>query len=140
MYFLNPLERKFDGEAQAWAGNGEKAPNCWGIGRWGHMEDFLPIPWLPIHPYRRGGRLWQGQDGGVRTQPCHTNPGLSKWPSYLRVGPDPSSDERRDLKRSGIIVGAIFFALYLHSICFGKLSDDEYMQCSNVSIRSNISG
>ena len=64
--------------------------------------------------------------GGSGLSPCHTNPGLSKWPSYLRVGPDPSSDERRDLKRSGIIVGAIFFALYLHSICFGKLLDDEY--------------
>ena len=76
-----------------------RPPNCWGIGRWGHMEDFLPIPWLPIHPYSRGGgRLRQGQDGGVRTQPCHTNPGLSKWPSYLRVGPDPSSDETQGFK------------------------------------------
>ena len=81
------------GAAQAWVGNGwrvgEKAPNCWGIARWGHKEDFLPIPWLPIHPYSLGGGR-QGQDGGVRTQPpCHTNPGLSKWPSYLRLRPDP---------------------------------------------------
>ena len=42
------------------------------------MEDFLPIPWLPIHPYRRGGRLWQGQDGGVRTQPLSHKPGALK--------------------------------------------------------------
>ena len=81
------------GAAQAWVGNGwrvgEKASNCWGIARWGHKEDFLPIPWLPIHPYSLGGGR-QGQDGGVRTQPrCHTNPGLSKWPSYLRLRPDP---------------------------------------------------
>ena len=74
MYFLNPLERKFDGEAQAWARNGEKAPNCWGIGRWGHMEDFLPIPWLPIHPYSRGGEAvagsgWGGQDSALSHKP-----------------------------------------------------------------------
>ena len=30
---LNPLVGQFDGEAQAWVRNGEKAPNCWGIGR-----------------------------------------------------------------------------------------------------------
>ena len=58
-----------------------RPPNCWGIGRWGHMEDFLPIPWFPIHPYSRGGEAeagsgWGGQDSAPVTQTRGSQNGL----------------------------------------------------------------
>ena len=43
------------------------------------VEDFLPIPSPPIQQHTAGeGRLWQGQDGGVRTQPLSHKPGALK--------------------------------------------------------------
>ena len=63
--------------------------------------------------------------GGSGLSPCHTNPGLSKWPSYLRVG--PAAGMRRDLKRYRYDMCHLFRLAHAFNLRCRKFSDDEYI-------------
>ena len=56
------------------------------------MEDFLPIPWFPIHPYSRGGEAEAGSGWGGQDSALSHKPGALKM-AFISQGRASSWDE-----------------------------------------------